>query len=239
MASSTTDGNGICNDDRKRAPLHSLTSMKSRNVVGLLAVLLLAGAAWLIWRNTDGPKVNLRPSAAVGEVLAEEVNRLLGGKGTIVILSRQPFADVPDANGQRIEAFTAAVRKAHGLKVAPLDWLPRPPMGTMDLGTVSAEQLLAAFDKNSEAGAFLILAGMPPFSEAIAAKVKARSLKLIAVCGYSAHVKRWLQSEALAAAVVPRFGELPPGTPEPKSARDWFDREYQLFTPATLSQLPY
>ncbi len=213
--------------------------MKSRNVVGVLAALLLAGAGWLIWRHVDGPKVNLRPSAAVGEVLAEEMNRLLGGKGKIVILSRQPFADVPDANGQRIEAFTAALHRIPGLKVAPPDWLPRPPMGTMDLGTVTAEQLLAAFDKNADAEGFLILAGMPPLTDVVVAKVKARSLKLIAVCGYSGHVKRWLESQALAVVVVPRFGDLPAGTPEPKSARDWFDREYQLFTPATLGQLPH
>ena len=213
--------------------------MKSSQVGIAVAVLLLAGAGLLFWKHFAGFQVNLHPSAAVGEVLAEEIGRLLEGQGEIVLVSRHPPAEAPDANRQRIESLTAALGRTPGVKLAAPDWLPRPPTGVMDLGTVSAEQMLAAFDRHPEARAFLILAGLPPFSDAVAAKAKARAVKLIAVCGYSAHVRRWLESKSLAVVVVPRFADLPAGTPEPKSARDWFEREYQLFTPETVGQLPY
>lgn len=212
-----------------------------KSVKALAAALTLVGAiaGWLIWKSLSAPAVNLRPSAAVGEVLASEVDRLLGGKGQIAIVSRQPPATGPHANRERIESFTGALKSRPGLTLATANWLPSPPAGVMDLGTVSEEQLLAAFENHREARAFLILAGLPPFSPAVAEKMKARSLHLIAVCGYSAHVRRWLEAKALAVAVFPRMGELPAGSPEPRTAQDWFDREYQLATPERMGQLPY
>jgi hypothetical protein len=43
----------------------------------------------------------------------------------------------------------------------------------------------------------------------------------------------------LAAAVVPRFGELPAGTPAPKTVKDWFRQEFELLTPESIPQVPY
>mgnify|MGYP001577986432 FL=1 len=104
---------------------------------------------------------------------------------------------------------------------------------------VTPEQFVAALEKNPDVNAFLVLAGLPPFSQPLADKLTARSVKLLAVCGYSADVRRWLESKALAVAIVPRFDDPPAGTPAPKTAKDWLDREYQLVTPETLSLLPY
>lgn len=213
--------------------------MKSSKAIVAVLLVLCAMAGWLIWRNLSPSAVNLRPSAAVGEVLASEVERLLGGKGQIALISRQPPASGPHANRERIESFTSALKSRPGLTLAAANWLPSPPAGVMDLGTVSEEQLLAACDRHPDARAFLILAGLPPFSPAVAEKVKARSIHLIAVCGYSAQVRRWLEAKALAVAVFPRMGELPADTPEPRTAQDWFDREYQLATPERMGQLPY
>ena len=213
--------------------------MKSNKLLILLMVLTVAVALGVLWRNFATPKVSLRPSAAVGEILAAEVGRVLGGTGKVAVISRPPLPGAADANRQRIESFESAIKQHASLQLAAPVWLPRPPVGTMDLGEASAEQLLAAFDKTPDARAFLILTGMPPFSPAVVEKVNARSLRLIAVCGYSANLKRWLESKAVAVAVIPRFGELPAGTQPPTTPKDWFDQEYQMITPETLSQLPY
>jgi hypothetical protein len=213
--------------------------MKSGKAIIAALVMVCALAGWMIWRHAAPPAVNLKPSAAVGEVLAAEVDRLLNGRGQVVLISREPPPSGPDANRERIAAFTAALKRKPGLTLAPPEWLPRPPAGVMDLGTVSEEQLLAAFDRHPEGRVFLILAGMPPFSPAVAEKVKVRSLHLIAVSGYSAHVRRWLEAKALAVVIFPRAGELPAGTPPPQTPRDWFDREYQLATPDQMGALPY
>jgi len=213
--------------------------MKSKKVSVTVAVATGLVAVFLVWRQFANPAANLRPSAAVGEVLAEEVARVLGGAGKIALVSRQPLRDGVDAHREKVVSFEAALKRHPKLTLAPPDWLPRPPAGTMDLGVVTPEQFEAALQKTPDAKAFLILAGMPPYSPALVDKLTARSLKLIAVCGYTADVRRWLESRALAVAIVPRFGDLPPGTPAPKSAQDWFQREFELLTPETLGRTPY
>nr|MBP9901801.1 hypothetical protein [Verrucomicrobiota bacterium] len=119
------------------------------------------------------------------------------------------------------------------------EWLPRPPRGTMDLGDVAEEVLVAFADKHPKANAFVIFAGMPPLSARGIEKFTGRSLKLMAVCGYNANLKRLLQARAVSLAVVPRFADLPPGTPAPRTATDWFQREFELLTPETLDRAPY
>jgi len=70
-------------------------------------------------------------------------------------------------------------------------------------------------------------------------RLRARSLQLVAVCGYGPTLRRWLESKALAIAVVPRIGELPAGTPAPKTTREWFQREFEIITPESVGRMPY
>jgi hypothetical protein len=213
--------------------------MKSKQLAMTLALLACAVAALLLRRQFSSPTVNLRPSAAVGEVLADEVGRLLGGAGKIVLLSRQLSKDGPDATGERVASFTVALQHRATLKLAATEWVPRPPAGTMDLGAVTPEQLLAAMEKNPEANALVVFAGLPAYSKSLSDELAARSVKLVAVCGYGPVARRWLESKVLALAVVPRFDDPPADAPAPKTAKEWFDREFQLLTPESLGRLPY
>jgi len=213
--------------------------MKSKNLVVTLAVLAILAAAFFLWRRSSGPVVNLRPSTAAGEVLAEEVGRLLGGAGRVVIIGREVSRQGLDATGECAASFTGALHRRPALKLAATAWIPRSPVGMMDLGAVSSEQLLAIVSKTPGANAVVVFAGLPPWSQELADKLAARSLKLVAVCGYGPNVRRWLESKALALAVVPRFDDPPAGAPAPKTAKEWFEREFQLITPEDLGRLPY
>ncbi len=213
--------------------------MKPNKLIPAIALAAVVVAILFWWSQFSSPTVNLRPSAAAGDVLAEEVGRLLGGRGTVVLLSRQPPEDGPNANRERIEAFASAMKRRPTVTLAPTEWLPQPPLGTMDLGVVSPEQILAALEKNPKANAFVIFSGLPPYSRPLAEKVAARSLILMAVCGYNADVRRWIESRALAVAVVPRFDDPPTGTPAPKTAKEWFECEFQMVTLETIGRLPY
>jgi hypothetical protein len=109
----------------------------------------------------------------------------------------------------------------------------------MDLGAVTPEQLLSAAEKHAGTKAIVVFAGLPPCLQELADKLRARAQRLVAVCGYGPNVRRWLESKALAFAIVPRMSELPAGTPEPKTTREWFEREFELITPETVGRLPY
>jgi hypothetical protein len=209
---------------------------KSKLVVALALVGL---AGFLVWRQAANSKINFKPSAAVGEVLADEASRLLEGNGQVVLIARAPDPNEPDANSERVAAFQAALKHRKSPRLAAVEWLARPPRGQMDMGGVAEEQLVELADKHPTANAFVIFAGLPPLSARGIEKITGRSLKLMAVCGYGANLKRLLQAQVVSVAVVPRFDDLPPGTPAPKTARDWFEREFELLTPETLARAPY
>jgi len=212
--------------------------MKSNKFLLPLAVLLCVGAGFIFWRQFSSRHVNLQPSAAAGEVLVGEVARLAGGSGQVILISRPLTKGEPDATGERVTAFTEALRRQPTLKLAT-EWAPRPPGVVMDLGAITPEQFLSGLDKNPGANVLVVFAGLPSWSQTMTEKVASRSLKVVAVCGYGPNVRRWLESKALSLAVVPRFDDPPAGAPAPKTAKEWFEREFQFITPASLAQLPY
>ena len=213
--------------------------MKPKALILTLVLVSVALAVFVFRRQSSGPAMNLRPSVAVGEVLAEETSRLLGGKGNIVVIGRASAKEGQSAGNEQITSLGAALRRRASPKIAATEWLPQPPRLSMNTSDLTAEQLVALLEKHPEANAFVVFAGLPPLSPPLAEKLTARSLKLLAVCGYGATLRRWLAAHVLAAAVVPRFGELPAGTPAPKTVKDWFSQEFELLTPESLAQLPY
>ena len=75
--------------------------MKSNKIKVALALTGIVLAGLLFWRQTSKPTVNLRPSSAVGEVLADELGRLLGGKSQVVVIGRSASRDGVDARGEQ------------------------------------------------------------------------------------------------------------------------------------------
>ena len=213
--------------------------MKSKALVVGFALASILLALFVVRQQFSRPAMNLHPSVAVGEVLAEETARLLGGKGNVVVLARASAKDGQTAGGEQVASFGAAMRRRASPRIAATEWLPRPPGPMMNTGDLTTEQLLQLIEKNPEADAFVVFAGLPSLSPPLAEKITARSLRLLAVCGYGATVRHWFEARALAMAVVPRFGEPPPGTPAPKTAKDWLRKEFEILTTESIAQLPY
>jgi ABC-type sugar transport system substrate-binding protein len=209
----------------------------------LFAVLPIAAVALSVFlflrRQSAGSAVNMRPSAAAGEMLAEQAVRLLGGKGKIVVVARFAAKEALGVDAEQLAAFTGAIKRQNGVSIIGTEWLAQPQAGTMDFGRVTAEQLFDWSQKHPEATGLVVFAGLPEFSASLAGKLAERPIKLLAVCGYGPYIRQWLEAQALAAVVVPRFGALPSGTPAPKTTQDWFQQEYELFTPESVGRLPY
>jgi len=60
---------------------------KSWAQLGLVSVLLAAAGA-VFFRSSDRPKIDFNPYRALGTVAAEEVSKVLGGQGRIVLILR-------------------------------------------------------------------------------------------------------------------------------------------------------
>ena len=70
--------------------------MKTNKIIAGLVVVVIGLAAFLLWRQFSRPTINLRSSNAVGEVLAEEVLRMLGPTGRVVLIGRSASRDGGD-----------------------------------------------------------------------------------------------------------------------------------------------
>jgi hypothetical protein len=233
-------GNGTWNEIPREPEWRIGQEMVNRNRAMLVAAAVLAaGALWFSCRQFTRPTMNLRPSSAVGEVLAEEVSKLAGAGGKVLVIGRASAKEGQNASGEQIASFTAAMGKRPSAKIVNSEWLPPAPAGAMDLGGMSAEDLVRLLEAHPEANTFVVFAGLPPFDPALAEKLEARSVKLMAVCGYSANMRRWFEGKGLVQAVVPRLGDPPVETGAAKTTRDWFDREFEVLTPDSIAGLPY
>ena len=211
---------------------------RTKRAMAAVVVLAAALVAFVVWQQRSSPKANFHPSDALGEVLASEVSRLATG-ATVAVIARASAKDARTSGGRQISSFEAAVRRQAGLQLAATEWLPPEAAGMMAGGGVTAEQLSGLVEKHPDANVFVIFAGLPPLSPALAGKLKARSVTSIAVCGYGPNARSWLEARALATAVIPRLTELPAGTPAPRTPTDWFQREFELVTPENVGRLPY
>ena len=218
-------------------PVSGCYAMK-KNILVALALALAALASLIIWHRS-GPVMDMRPSSALGEVLAREAETMLGGAGNIVVIGRAADRDNATAGGKQIQSITAALGNRSSLKLIATEWLPPEPSSMMRSGSVTADQLLDLIEKYPAAGVFVVFAGLPPLSPAITENLKSHPVKLMAVCGYSMNTKAWLQEGVLMAAVIPRFAELPSGSPAPKTTQDWFSQEFAMLTPDNAGQWPF
>jgi hypothetical protein len=210
----------------------------------LLALVVVVMAGFIVWRKAASPQFNSKSSAAVGEVLADEIARLLGDGGKVVLIAHARDKNVPDADGERVASFQAALGRRKSPQLAAVEWLPRPPRSQRAMlgmigQSLTEPQLLALVDQHPEARAFVIFGGVPLLSPAVTQKITGRSLKLVVVSGYGPTLRQLLQARVVAVAVVPRFADLPPGTPAPRTAKDWFAREFEILTPETVRRAPY
>ena len=213
-------------------------------MVLVLAMVATAAAGLIVWRKSASPPIDSKPSAAVGEVLADEITRLLGEGGQVVLIAQAQDKNAPGVGNEGVASFQAALSRRKSPQLAAVvEWLPRPPRSEMaKLGmtgqSLTEPQLLALVERHPEARAFVILGGAPSHSPAGTQKIRNHSLKFVVVSGYSQTLRQLLQARVVALAVVPRFADLPPGTPAPQTAKDWFAREFEILTPETVGLAP-
>lgn len=213
-------------------------------MVLVLALVGAVSAGFILWQRSAHPQFDSQPSAAVGEVLADEITRLLGEVGQVVLIARDQDKNAPGAGSERVAAFRAALSRRKSPQLAAVvEWLPRPPRSEMAMlgmtgQSLTEPQLLALVERHPEARAFVILGGAPLHSPAGTQKIRNHSLKFVVVSGYSQTLRQLLQARVVALAVVPRFADLPPGTPAPQTAKDWFAREFEILTPETVGLAP-
>ena len=91
------------------------TSSKSWLLAAVCVLATVASAAWIYRTELAAPKFKVPLHRAVGQVMAEEVSRLLGQRGEVVLISMEA-TKVPELKVQ-IEEFESTLRRIGNVKI--------------------------------------------------------------------------------------------------------------------------
>ena len=213
--------------------------MKQQTVLigAVIAIAISGGVLYKFFakpRSVDAATQSLFD--AYTQVAAQEVSRLLGGRGGVVVLMWGPPADdARDPNGPPVvQAFCRALPR-FGLRLLAKEQVAPVPEGYDIVWT--AENYRSALERYPQAAALVSFVGDPQLSAENIHELPAHRPRLIVVRGGKVEAARKLfELGILDGAVLPCM-EAPANDRPPKSAREWFDRFYLFVTPQSAAEL--
>ncbi|MBI3657443.1 MAG: hypothetical protein HY232_13595 [Acidobacteria bacterium] len=217
--------------------------MSKNTLVALVALSVIFGClTWLYFTQFGRmPQTLLKPDQALGDVVAEETAKLLGKRGQVVVV--RELADRKSlALDTQVDFFKKGLKKMPGITLGGVELvkmgrLPMSPEKRMidpfaepSMGLLPS-QLVNIVQSHPKADAFVIFGGFPPLTAEEFNGLKQGGSKWIVVSDYEPHYKGLMQAQIIGLAIVPRLGSSQKSGEEPKTSREWFDREYIVVTP--------
>jgi hypothetical protein len=202
-------------------------------VAGLILVIA-ACWVWIYFTQLAPRTFNAPLHEGVGTVLAEETANLLDHKGQIVLITVHS-REFPELRVQ-LASFEKTLKSSGAISIQQIEEVEaKDPKYGVGRG-LSATRLLKTVTKHPNADAIVSLIGVPNFTPAELDEFSKAHLKFIAEVRSQERTLRLLDQGILQLAVVSRFiFPAPGGTKHPRKPREWFDRYFQVVTPASGS----
>ncbi|MBI3853648.1 MAG: hypothetical protein HY298_25675 [Verrucomicrobia bacterium] len=204
-------------------------------VVVLAVVAIIVSGVWIYWNTFGrGPKIELDPYRALGEVAGEETARLLNHQGQVVIIARANSGGANPVQEAEVKAFSVALRKGH-VGVATTERFTVPPTVAMFSGnTVPRDRFLQIFQAHPKTAALVLFAEFPMLDKPDLDLLKQSGIKIVLISGNPPGCQGLLEAGVAHLAFVPRT-DGPPQTFQPtQTLRDWFNRYYVVLTPGKM-----
>lgn len=200
-------------------------------IIGSLAAIAIS-VAFLVNRWVR-PSLDLKPNEAVGEVLAEETARILGGQGQVVLVTLDPSLSA--AVKIQTEAFLAALKKKPSITIAATERLQRSDVLGEGMQSEMPPARFLSVAQTYPQAAIVSLVGAPHLADSDIAKLPQPPPKFLAVVRSRKELRELLENGRIQVAIVPRFA-FPAPVGKPRRVREWFDKYFQILTSA--SELP-
>src|ERR1043166_8593230 len=190
---------------------------------------------WIYYGQVKAPKYNVALHQRLGEVMAEQTAKVVGPKGRVVIISI-PTVGEPELQTQ-LSAFHQRLKKLgqYELKQYDMDTKNQPKYGVG--AGLSGRRFVRTVLKNPNADVFVSFIGVPKLTDEEFAELK-KMPKLVAESRSADHLPLLFEKKILQVAVVSRFSFPAPGTKNPKTAQEWFERRYQIIASDVSRELP-
>jgi hypothetical protein len=213
--------------------------MSSANAKTFTASLIIGGAVVSLFFTLRGgsPHYDAAPHEAVGQVLAEEVAKMAGGSGQIVLLSRDTTVFKSPATVSLVKGFFKTLRTA-GRSVAATNLFKVDPNRLIRVPPGDFFEILR---KLSEQDVVVSLMGPPLLSAEQRAKLGDKHARVVAFCSgplpRQVNLKEVFEQGLLSVAIISR-PTISMSPPQANVPRAWFDYLYQVITLENLAEMP-
>lgn len=201
----------------------------------MATVVIIISIAYLI-RNQAvfRPGLDVRPFAALGEVVGQQTSQLLGGNGHVVVLTR-----AHDAVGKtRNSAFGKALSKTGHATITATEVLPANDESSAFDGFTSAGYF-ELIRTHATADVIVSFAGYPILTAVDYGNLPGKKPKLVVIVLNEANLldlKRLFAEGVVQLAIIPRT-QNKLASPSHDPANKEFDKYFQLVTPAEAGSL--
>jgi hypothetical protein len=211
------------------------TNFKRGLIVTACVLVIAASCIWIYFTQFKAAKFNVSLHQRIGEVLAEQTAKLVGGKGKVVTIAIET-KEWPELRTQ-LYAFNTALAKLGKFEVRDyeLDTKDKPKY-TIGNG-LSGRRYVRIVNKNTNASVFVSFVGAPHLKKDDLEQLSFTP-KLIAESRSPEDVARMFEKKLLDVAIVSRFQFPSPSPKSPATPDEWFTKQYQIVTLKTASALP-
>jgi hypothetical protein len=215
--------------------------MNKQSFALIAALLAIFGSVLSLYFSQRDPGIDVKPYQALGAVAAEETAKLLGGKGSVVIMAADlgEYKNLAPMLDAKINSFRKTLKRAGGVTLIAIERVRIHPPSLGRVGEfMLPDQLTRVIEKHPRVDAIVSLVGLSPLTDQETRMLKQNATKLVVASGYDGTYKQLLQTRVLQLAIIPRSENPPETAAKPRTTRDWFDRDYEIVTPNTAASLP-
>ena len=213
--------------------------MKDNPIVAVLAGMVALGACAAMYFTAPGgwpPRIEAKPHAASGWVLAQQALSLLGPGGQITVITRDTASFKNPALDIQRDSFTKAIRQARA-PIASIQALALDPLRPVEVPAGDFFELIRTAPAGSVIVSFM---GPPLLTDAQRRQLKEIKPRIVAFCSGSISDRvdlRGLFNQGLLHAAVVSRRNAGPASSRSRNRMEWFNASFLAVTATNLAGL--
>lgn len=203
--------------------------MNRQRLVLIAAIVAISGSFISLYYSMREPGIELKPYEALGMVTAEETARMVEGRKevSVVVISAdlKDYKIIAPIMSAKIRAFERHWKRRGA--IAAIEKVKiHPPSLARSGEFMLPGQLAEVLGKHSKAEVIVSFVGLSTLTNL--EKDLLKRVKLAVASGNDAAYKELLRAGFLRVAVVPRTDPPPENAADPRTLREWFERDYEI-----------
>jgi len=216
--------------------------MTRQNITVVITILILVLCGLSIWRTLRPIPDTFETNSFVGsgQGLADETAKAVQDRGEVVAVITTTHEEKGSSLSFVWNAFRDELKKHPGIKLTVQMLPPDQGEGVPGCSSVAFKEVL---EQHTQAAAIVFFMSLPDWRWLqMKVAVPQVSSKIIVLADAppfpKSHYAGYFTSGVLSALIIQRRGSNPNHVAKPKTPREWFANEYEVFTPQNYEALP-